>query len=117
MQKIVHDVTATVRHDTSDIQTLSTNSDPETNNMVTRKMGKGREETDMSCPTTIMNYTSSVDGIILADQKRKYYGIKKTSKECWKCFPLCSECSSGKLVKLSLCLKKYYTMKTYLLLN
>jgi hypothetical protein len=84
-RKLQHeDVTAVVWHDNQDVLILSTNSNPETDVMVTRRSGKDREKIAIACPEAVVNYTKSMGGVDVADQKREYYGIGRASKTWWK---------------------------------
>ena len=78
------DVTAVVWRDKSVVLLLSTNFDPRTDGSVTRKTGKGNEETEIACPQAVINYTKHMGGVDVNDQKREYYGVGRSSKKWWK---------------------------------
>jgi hypothetical protein len=78
------DLTAIVWQDKHTVQLLSTNSDPLIDGAVKRKTGKGNEEVEIPCPEAIINYTKYVGGVDISDQKRKYYGVGRSSKKWWK---------------------------------
>ena len=48
---------------------LSTNSDPWTDSLVTRKTGKGNEEIEIACPQAVINYTKHMGGVDVSDQR------------------------------------------------
>jgi len=55
-RKMQHeDVTAVGWQDKRVVLILSTNSDPRTDGSVTRKTGKGNEETEIACPQAVIN--------------------------------------------------------------
>jgi hypothetical protein len=51
---------------------------------VKRKTGNGNEEGEIPCPQAIINYTKYMGGVDISDQKRKYYGVGRSSKKWWK---------------------------------
>jgi len=69
------DVTAVVWQDKHVVLLLSTSSDPRTDGSVTRKTGKGNEETEIACPQAVINYMKHMGGVDVSDQKREYYGV------------------------------------------
>ena len=77
-------MTAVVWHDNRDVLILSTNSDPRTDGVVERKSGRGKEILQIPCPKAVINYTNNMGGVDLADQRREYYGVGRTSKKWWK---------------------------------
>jgi hypothetical protein len=81
-RKMQHeDVTAVVWQDKRVVLLLSTNSDPRTDGSVTRKTGKGNEETEIACPQAVINYTKHTGVVELSDQKREYSGVGRSSKK------------------------------------
>jgi len=78
------DVTAVVWQDKRVVLLLSTNSDPGTDGSVTRKTGRGNEETEIACPQAVINYTKQMGGVDVSDQKRENYGVGRSSKKWWK---------------------------------
>jgi len=72
------DVTAVVWQDKRVVLLLSTNSDPRTDDSVTRKTGKGNEEIEIACPQAVINYTKHMGGVDISDQKREYYGVGRS---------------------------------------
>ena len=46
--------------------------------------GKGKEEIEIACPQAVINYTKHMGGVDVSDQKRKYYGVGRSSKKWWK---------------------------------
>ena len=72
------DVMAVVWQDKRVVILLSTNSDPRTDGSVTRKIGKGSEETEIACPQAVINYTKHMGGVGVSDQKREYYGVGRS---------------------------------------
>ena len=61
-KKLQHeDVTAVVWHDNRDVLLLSTNSDPRFDGTIKRKSGKGREEIEIPCPLSVINYTKGME--------------------------------------------------------
>lgn len=84
-KKLQHeDVTAVLWHDNRDVLLLSTNSDPRVDGTVKRKSGKGREEIEIPCPKSVINYTKGMGGVDISDQKRVYYNVGRPSKKWWK---------------------------------
>ena len=57
---------------------LSTNSDPQTDDSITRK---GNEEIEIACPQAVINYTKHMGGVDVSDQRREYYGVGRSSKK------------------------------------
>jgi len=82
MQK--EDVTAVVWQDKLVNLLLSTNSDHRTDGSVTRKTGKGNEETEIACRQTAINYTKHVGGVDVSDLKIEYCGVGRSSEKWWK---------------------------------
>jgi hypothetical protein len=77
-RKLQHkDVTAVVWQDKCVVFFPSTNSDPQTDGWVTRKTGKGNEETETARPQAIINYTKHLGDVDVGDQKHKYYSVGK----------------------------------------
>ena len=62
---------------------LSTNSDPWTDVSVTRKTGKGNEETEIACPQAVINYTKHMGGVDVSYRKSEYSGVDRSSKKWW----------------------------------
>ena len=77
------DVTATMWQEKCVVLLLSSNSDPRTNGLVTKK-GKSNEETESASPQAVINYTKHMWGVDVSDQKREYYGVGRSSKKFWK---------------------------------
>jgi hypothetical protein len=71
-------VKAVVWQDKCVVLLLSTNSNPGTDGLVTRKTGKGNEEIEIVCPQANINYTKHMGGVDVSDQKREYYGVGRT---------------------------------------
>ena len=71
-------MTAVMWQDKCVVLPLSTNSDPRNDGSVTRKTGKGKEEIEIACPQTVINYTKHIGGVDVSDQKRKYYGVGRS---------------------------------------
>jgi len=75
-RKMQHeDATAVVWQDKHVVLLPSTNSDPQTDGLVTRKAGRGTEEIEIACPQAVINYTKHMGGVDVSDQKREYYGV------------------------------------------
>ena len=72
---------AVVWYDKRDIRIISTNSQP-TDHTVQRS---GRNLTDVTCPTAILNYQKNIGGVHHSDQLRGYYDIGRNAKKKWKC--------------------------------
>lgn len=51
--------------------------------MKTRKDKSGKVE-KISCPATIVNYSTHMNGVDMADQIRSYYEIGRRSYKWWK---------------------------------
>ena len=84
-RKLKHkDVTAVVWQVKRVVLLLSTNSDPQTDDWVTRKTEKDNEETEIACPQAVINYKKHMGGVDVSDQKREYYGVSQSSKKWWK---------------------------------
>ena len=82
-RKMQHeDVTAVVWQEKCVVLLLSTNSDPRTDGSVTRKTGNGYEEIAIACPQAVINYTKCMGGVDVSDQRREYYGVGRSSKNC-----------------------------------
>ena len=78
------DVTVVVWKNKYVVLVLSTNSDPRADGSVTRKTGKGNEQTEIACPQAVINYTKHMGGVDVSVQKREYYGVGRSSKKWWK---------------------------------
>jgi hypothetical protein len=78
------DVTVVMWLDKRVVLLRSTNSDPRTDGSVTRKTGKDNEGIEIACPQAVINYTKHIRGVDVSDQKRKYYGVGRSSKKWWK---------------------------------
>jgi hypothetical protein len=78
------DVMAVVWQDKSVVLLLSTNSDPRTDGLVTRKTGKDNQEIEIVCPQAVINYTKHMGSVDVSDQKCEYYGVGRSSKKWWK---------------------------------
>jgi hypothetical protein len=96
------DVTAVVWQDRRVVLLLSTNSDPRTDGSVTRKTGKGNEETEIACPQAVIHYTKHMGGADISDQKREYYGFGRSSKKMVEIYvtfyPKCVSCELFHLI-------------------
>jgi len=81
-RKMQHeDVTAVAWQHKGVVLLLSTNSDPQTDGLVTRKAGKGNKEIEIACPLAVINYTKHMGGVEVSDQKHEYYGVCRSSKK------------------------------------
>jgi len=78
------DVTAVVWQDERVVLLLSTNSDPRTDVSVTRKTGKGNEETEIVCRQAAILYSKHMGSVDVSDQKPEYCGVFRTSDKWWK---------------------------------
>ena len=79
-RKMQHEnVTAVVWQDKRVVLHLSTNSDPWTDSLVTRKTGKGNEGIEIACPQAVINYTKHMGGVDVSDQRHEYYGVDRCS--------------------------------------
>jgi len=68
-RKMQHeDVMAVVWQDKRVLQ-LSTNSDPQSDGLGTRKIGKCNEEIEIACSQAIINYTKHMGGVDVSDQR------------------------------------------------
>jgi hypothetical protein len=63
---------------------LSTNSDHQTDGLVTRKTGKSNEEIEIACTKAVIQYTKHMEGVDVSDHKRECYGVGRSSKKWWK---------------------------------
>jgi len=79
----------------------SKNSDPRTDGSVTRKAGKGNEETEIACPQAVTNYTKRLRYVDVGDQRIEYFGFGRTSKIIVEiCVTFCPKCVSCELFHL-----------------
>jgi len=84
-----------------DKHVLSTNFDPQTDGLVTRKTGKGNEEIGIACPQAVVNYTKPMGGVDVSDQKREYCGVGRSSKKMVEIYiTFCPNCVSCELFHL-----------------
>ena len=74
-------MTAVVWQDKRVVLLLSTNSDTWTDGSVTRKTGKGNEETEFACPQAVISCAKHMGGVDVSDQKREYFGIGLSYKK------------------------------------
>jgi hypothetical protein len=74
------DVTAVVWQDKRVVLLLSTNSDPQSDGLGTRKTGKGNEEIEIACPQAVINYTKHMGCVDVSDQRCEYYDVGRSSK-------------------------------------
>ena len=74
------DVTAIVWQDKRVVLLLSTNSDPQSDGLGTRKTGKGNEEIEIACPQAVINYTKHMGCVDVSDQRCEYYDVGRSSK-------------------------------------
>jgi len=72
------DVAVVVWQDKRVVLHLSTNSDPQTDGLVTRKTGKGNEEIEIACPQAVINYMKHMGGVDISDQKHEYYDVGRS---------------------------------------
>jgi len=76
----------------------STNSDPRTDGSVTRKAGKGNEETEISCPQAVTNYTKRLRCVDVGDQRIEYFVFGRSSKIIVEIYiTFCPKCVSCEL--------------------
>ena len=78
------DVMAIAWQDKCVVLLLYTNSNPQSDGLVTRKTGIGNEEIEIACPPAVINYTKHTGGMDVTDQRSKYCGVGQSSKKWWK---------------------------------
>jgi hypothetical protein len=66
--------------DKKEISIISTNVN---HNIVTVNRRKGKEINEVNCPEAFKLYNQYMEGVVLADQRRKYYSIARKSMKWW----------------------------------